>query len=208
VAVRIRMKKQGRKHRPFFRICAVDGRNPRNGRVIEELGTYDPMIGDVDARTTLKNERVTYWLSVGAQPSEKVAVLIKKYGPEGTHTDANAAAREKLAMPKAKPELKEAADVKVMEEKKAADEKAKAEAEAAAAKAAEEEAKATAAGEAKAAESEAAEAAAAEAPAEQEEAANAEENIQTPAEENVADEEAAKQDTPAEEAAEEAKKEE
>lgn len=207
MAVRIRMKKQGRKHRPFFRICAVDGRNPRDGRVIEELGTYDPMIGDVDARTTLKGERVQYWLSVGAQPSEKVAVLIKKYGTDGTHTEANASAREKLSMPKPKPELKEAADVKVMAEKKAAEEKAKAEAEVAAAKAAEEEAKAAAAKETQAAEGEAAEAAPAEAPAEQAEAANPEENIQTPAAENVPSEEAAKQDTPAEESAEEAKKE-
>ena len=50
VAVRIRMKKLGRKHRPFFRICAVDSRAPRDGRVLEELGTYDPMIPETDAR--------------------------------------------------------------------------------------------------------------------------------------------------------------
>ena len=44
MAVKIRMKKMGRKHRPFFRICAIDSRNPRDGRVLEELGTYDPMV--------------------------------------------------------------------------------------------------------------------------------------------------------------------
>jgi small subunit ribosomal protein S16 len=79
VAVRIRMMLLGRKHRPYYRIVAIDGRQPRDGRTIEELGTYDPMIKDTDTRVTLVPDRVKYWLSVGAQPSEKVAVLIKKY---------------------------------------------------------------------------------------------------------------------------------
>jgi small subunit ribosomal protein S16 len=73
------MKKLGRRHRPFFRICAMDSRSPRDGKAIEELGTYDPMVPDTDRRVTLNNERIQYWLSVGAQPSDKVAVLIKKY---------------------------------------------------------------------------------------------------------------------------------
>jgi small subunit ribosomal protein S16 len=85
MAVRIRMKMMGRKHRPYFRICATDSRAPRDGRVIEELGTYDPLIPETDARVDFNGERLTYWLGVGAQPSEKVAVLIKKYGPGGTH---------------------------------------------------------------------------------------------------------------------------
>lgn len=96
MAVRIRMKKLGRKHRPFFRICATDARSPRDGRVIEELGTYDPMIPETDARVTLNVERVQYWLGVGAQPSEKVAVLIKKYGPNGTHLQQQKEAVERL----------------------------------------------------------------------------------------------------------------
>ena len=77
--VRIRMKKMGRKHRSYFRIVAIDGRQPRDGRVIEELGSYDPMIKDTDSRVQLKPERVKHWLKVGAQPSEKVQVLLKKY---------------------------------------------------------------------------------------------------------------------------------
>ncbi len=85
MAVRIRMKMMGRKHRPYFRICATDSRSPRDGRVIEELGTYDPLIPETDGRVQLNAERVAYWLGVGAQPSEKVSVLIKKYGPNGTH---------------------------------------------------------------------------------------------------------------------------
>lgn len=103
MSVKIRMKKMGRKHRPFFRICATDSRSPRDGKVLEELGTYDPMIGDTDARVTLNNERLKYWLSVGAQPSDNVKVFIKKYGPEGMRVEAQQAARERLAMPKEVP---------------------------------------------------------------------------------------------------------
>ncbi len=97
MAVRIRMKKFGRRHRPFYRVCAVDSRRPRDGRVLEELGTYDPMVPDTDARAVLNGERIKYWLSVGAQPSEKVGVLIKKYGTDGTHVDQQKAALDKLA---------------------------------------------------------------------------------------------------------------
>ena len=104
MAVRIRMKRMGRRNRPFYRICASDSRAPRDGRVLEELGHYDPMVRETDARCTLNHERVTYWLGVGALPSEKVGVLIKKYGPGGTHLEAQSAARERLAQPRALPE--------------------------------------------------------------------------------------------------------
>lgn len=79
MAVRIRMKKLGRKHRAFFRIVAIDGKQPRDGRVIEELGSYDPMLKNTDERVQLKPDRIKYWISVGAQPSEAVAVFLKKY---------------------------------------------------------------------------------------------------------------------------------
>jgi small subunit ribosomal protein S16 len=69
----------GRKHRPYFRIVAIDSRQPRGGRVIEELGSYDPMIKNTDERVTLKPDRCKYWMSVGALPSERVATLFKKY---------------------------------------------------------------------------------------------------------------------------------
>ncbi|MGD9722207.1 MAG: 30S ribosomal protein S16 [Pirellulales bacterium] len=107
MAVKIRMKMMGRKHRPFFRICAIDGRNPRDGRVLEELGTYDPMVNETDARALLNGERINYWLSVGAQPSDRVKVLIKKYGTSGTHVAAQQSAREKLALPKIVPDAGE-----------------------------------------------------------------------------------------------------
>jgi len=90
------MKMMGRAHRPFFRVCAIDQRKPRDGRVIEELGYYDPMCPETDARAVLKADRLDYWVSVGAQPSEKVTVLMKKYGTGGTHLDAQKAANERL----------------------------------------------------------------------------------------------------------------
>ncbi len=97
------MKKMGRKHRPFFRICAMDIRVPRDGRVLEELGTYDPMVPETDARAILNGERVKHWLSVGAQPSDKVSVLIKKYGAAGTHLEAQRLAMARLAQGKRLP---------------------------------------------------------------------------------------------------------
>jgi small subunit ribosomal protein S16 len=115
------MKMMGRKHRPFFRICAIDGRNPRDGRVLEELGTYDPMVKDVDARALLKSERIDYWLGVGAQPSVNVKVLIKKYGTQGTHVNEQQAARERLALPKIVPDAGEPAFVPKSPEEKAAE---------------------------------------------------------------------------------------
>lgn len=103
MAVKIRMKMMGRKHRPFFRICATDSRAPRDGRVIEELGTYDPMVPDTDARVVLNLERVTYWLGVGAQPSQNVKTFLKKYGTNGTRLKEQNEARERLKMPKVVP---------------------------------------------------------------------------------------------------------
>jgi small subunit ribosomal protein S16 len=99
------MKKMGRKHQPFYRICAMDGRAPRDGKVLEELGYYDPLVKETDARAILNGERINYWLSVGAQPSEKVRVLIKKYGADGTHLEQQKSALERVKVnkPKAPP---------------------------------------------------------------------------------------------------------
>ena len=79
VAVRIRMKKMGRTHRHYFRIVAIDARQPRDGKVIEELGCYNPHDKDKEARVTLVPGRIKYWMSVGAKPSEKCQVFINKY---------------------------------------------------------------------------------------------------------------------------------
>jgi small subunit ribosomal protein S16 len=105
------MKRMGRKNREYYRICASDRRSPRDGRVIEELGTYDPHVPETDARCTLNGPRIEHWLSVGAQPSDAVRVLIKKYGPGGTHLQQMEAARARLSMPRIVPDPGEPAFV-------------------------------------------------------------------------------------------------
>ncbi len=75
----LRLKRMGRRHRPFYRINAMDKRCPRDGRVIEQLGWYDPIAPD-DRQLSVKVDRVDYWLSVGAQPSRTVASLLKRVG--------------------------------------------------------------------------------------------------------------------------------
>ena len=70
----IRMSRHGAKKRPFFHIVVADSRSPRDGRFIEKLGTYNPLLPREHAqRITLNTERVAHWLKVGAQPSERVA---------------------------------------------------------------------------------------------------------------------------------------
>jgi small subunit ribosomal protein S16 len=73
--VKIRLARKGRKKRPFYRVVAADSRAPRDGRFIEILGTYNPMTSP--STVTLKRERIDYWLSVGAQPSDTVKRLLK-----------------------------------------------------------------------------------------------------------------------------------
>jgi small subunit ribosomal protein S16 len=86
------MKRMGRKHRPYFRIVAIDSRQPRDGRTLEELGTYDPMVTIKDNRITLKADRVKYWMSVGALPTEKVQALLDKHMKRLEEAAAQAAA--------------------------------------------------------------------------------------------------------------------
>ena len=76
--VRLRLKKMGRRHKPSYRVTAVDSRSSRDGRVIEELGYYDPGNKNPDLRCHLKMDRIEYWLGVGAQPSNTVRDLINK----------------------------------------------------------------------------------------------------------------------------------
>lgn len=76
--VKIRLKRLGRTHRPFYRISVMDSRKARDGRSIEDIGYYDPMVPEKSERVSVKMDRFDYWVGVGAQPSDKVAVLIKK----------------------------------------------------------------------------------------------------------------------------------
>lgn len=76
MSVKIRLTRAGAKKAPFYHIIAVDGRAKRDGAYLEQLGSYDPK--HKPAVVTLNQERVDYWLKVGAQPSETVASLLKK----------------------------------------------------------------------------------------------------------------------------------
>jgi small subunit ribosomal protein S16 len=79
----LRLKRMGRTHRPFYRLGAMEKRAPRDGRVLEELGWYDP-IAPEDKQVSFNAERIDYWLSVGAQPSETVRNLLRKSGIDPT----------------------------------------------------------------------------------------------------------------------------
>lgn len=80
MAVKLRLKRFGRTHRSFYRLAAVDSRSPRDGKVIEELGWYDPNGKDPEQQAKVDKERVEHWLSVGAVPTETVADLLRRQG--------------------------------------------------------------------------------------------------------------------------------
>ena len=79
MAVRLRLKRMGRRNRPFYRIAVMDARSPRGGKALEVIGHYDPFVKDPEKTTVLKKERAEYWLSVGAQPSETVLSILRKH---------------------------------------------------------------------------------------------------------------------------------
>ena len=82
MAVKIRLKRMGRSNAPFFRVNAIDSRSPRDGRVIEELGYYDPRNKDAGKQFVVNLDRCRHWLDVGAIPSETVSSMLKKNGLE------------------------------------------------------------------------------------------------------------------------------
>jgi ribosomal protein S16 len=79
--VKIRLRRDGARKRPFYHVIAADSRRARNGRYIEELGYYNPIVAaDAAPILVLKEDRVRYWLSVGAQPTDTAAALLVKQG--------------------------------------------------------------------------------------------------------------------------------
>lgn len=80
MAVALRLKRFGRLNHPTYRVVAADSRSKRDGRIIETIGFYLPKMMRVAEQFKLNPERIKYWLSVGAQPSETVVTLIKKSG--------------------------------------------------------------------------------------------------------------------------------
>ena len=84
--VKLRLKRFGRKNHPFWRINAVDHRSPRDGKVIEELGFYDPTLKDEGKQVLVNQARVQHWLDKGAQPSDTVKQLLKRAVDTGAVT--------------------------------------------------------------------------------------------------------------------------
>ena len=169
MSLRIRLSRSGAKKRPFYRIVVADSRKARDGRYIERLGTYNPMVAkDHPERLTTNDERIKYWLGVGALPSDRVARFLSDKGMVGKPVVHE---QTKQHLPRAK----------TLERKKEAEEKAKAAAEAPAEEAPAEETKAE--------EAPAEEAKADEAPAEEAKADEAKDKAdEAPAEEAPAEE--------------------
>ena len=142
MALKIRLARAGSKKRPYYHIVIADVRSPRDGRFIEQVGAWNPMLPKDAERITLKEDRIKHWMGVGAQPTDRVARFLDAAGLLTREARSN----PKKALPGKKAQER-------IEEQKMKEEEAKAAAEAAAAEAAE------------------AEAAAAEAPAEEEAAA-------------------------------------
>jgi len=78
MAVKIRLRRMGAKKKPFYRIIVADSRSPRDGRFIEEIGTYDPLKDPAEIK--VDEEKVKSWISTGAQPTESVKALLKRAG--------------------------------------------------------------------------------------------------------------------------------
>lgn len=150
MALSIRLSRGGRKKRPFYRIVVADKRMPRDGRYIERLGTYNPLLNDDnDQRVQLVEDRIKYWLSEGAQPSERVAKFLGKAGMIDMPAHPN---RPNKAEPSEKTKLKLADKQEKVAAAKEAAEAAEAEAKEAAKAATEAPAEETKAKEEKAAE--------------------------------------------------------
>ncbi len=98
MSVKIRMSRLGRRHRPFFRINVVDGRTPRDGRVLENVGYYDPLVKDKSKQVVIEREKIESWLAKGAIPSDTVGSILKKHGIESKHYNERLARRERAKL--------------------------------------------------------------------------------------------------------------
>jgi len=127
MAVKLRLARLGRRHRPFFRLNAVDSRTPRDGKVLEKLGHYDPIEKDPEKQIVINTERVKFWLDQGAVPSDTVCTILTRKGITCKHFEEKQARRQRAkAAARAKGKFFTKAD-RIAAEK--AEEKAKAQAE-------------------------------------------------------------------------------
>lgn len=120
MALKIRLARGGAKQRPFYRIVVAEADAPRDGRFVEKLGTYNPMLEKNDPqRVTLNKERIQYWLSVGAQPTERVARFLGEAKLREVPAPKNSP-QKSLPKKKAQERLKQEAEARQkLEEEKA-----------------------------------------------------------------------------------------
>jgi len=128
MAVKIRMARMGRRHRPFYRINAVDSRTPRDGRILEKLGHYDPIEKNPEKQIVLNRERAEYWLGIGAIPSDSVSEILLRLGIKHKYAEQKAV-RQGKARAAAKAKGKFFTKAQKIAAEKAAEDKAKAEAQ-------------------------------------------------------------------------------
>jgi small subunit ribosomal protein S16 len=106
MAVKIRLARFGRNKVPFYHVVATDSRNRRDSKFLEKLGTFNPLLADDNKeKVKIKIDRAEYWLSVGALPSERVALLLIKLGVKGAEK------YKPVFIPKAKKEKEKKGDV-------------------------------------------------------------------------------------------------
>lgn len=118
MAIKIRLSRQGRKKLPYYAIVVADSRYPRDGRFIEKVGSYNPLLNKTDEkRVVLNNERIAHWISQGAQATDRVAVFLGKAGLAPMPAQKN-------NPEKAKPKAKAVERAREKEEKRLAAEEA------------------------------------------------------------------------------------
>ncbi len=131
MAIALRLSRGGAKKRPYYRIVAADNRSPRDGKYLEQIGIYNPLLAkDDEGRVKLNEDRAKYWLGVGAQPSDRVARFLDAAGirEREARNNPNKAKPGEKATERAEEKAEKAAEAE--EAKKAAEEEAKATAEA------------------------------------------------------------------------------
>jgi len=102
MAVKLRLKRMGAKQKPFYRIIVADSRSPRDGRFIETVGTYDPV--KKDNNISVNEERVNYWLTNGAQPTDTVKSILSKSGIWANYKNSKVKKAEKTTKKSTKKE--------------------------------------------------------------------------------------------------------
>lgn len=134
MAIALRLSRGGAKKRPYYRIVAADNRSARDGKYLEQIGTYNPLLAkDDDKRIQLNEDRAHYWLGVGAQPSDRVARFLDSAGIRERAARSNPKKGEPGEKAKERGEERATKAAEAEEAKKAAEEEAKAPAEEAAA---------------------------------------------------------------------------